>query len=198
MLNVSSKDVNDSGALPDPKSSNIVMTKMSGKVLFGSDKADKLSFSGQIGLPAGFNPAAPGGLELSVGIGNLVDTITLDEKGKAKGPGAKNIITKAGVKYPKLTGPAVGGEVATISVSMTMVGMSTGGMDTDGITSSLRSDEADLKAADRTLQIDVLIGGVAYEGAAPVQFKLAKPKKGATTSEAGQFKGMPSRNPQQQ
>jgi len=197
MLNVSSRDAGDSAALADPPSTNIVMKKMQGKVLFGSTKADKLSFSGEVKLPAGLNPAAPGGTEVSVGISNLVDTVIVDAKGKATLPSANGIITKLGVKFPKLAGAAAGGEVAKVDVSLTLTGMSAAGLDTEGITSALRSDEATLKAADRGIQVDILLAGVPYETLAPVQYKCAKPAKGATTSASGQFKGMPSRSPAQ-
>lgn len=193
MLNISSKDTGDSAALADPPSADIRMKKMQAKLSFAKSDPDKLSFSGEIRLPANFNPAAPNGIEVSVGIGNIVDTITVDEKGKATGPSVKGIITKLGIKFPK-----AGSDVALVSVSLALPDMDTAAMDTEGITSSVRSDERTLKAVDRSIQVDMLVAGVAYETYAPVQYKLAKPKKGETTSASGQFKGVPGRSPQQQ
>ena len=188
MLNVSARDLGDSAALADPADFKVVMKKMSGKFAFtDATKIDKVSFSGTIKLPAGFNPAKDGGNKLIIGIGNIVDEVTVDAKGKA-GAGAKGNISKAKVKYPKLTGAAtVGGEIATIDVTFTGAGLSSRGFDTEGIKATLATGEASLKAVNRSVQVDIQINGVPYEGGAPVEFKRSK------KADAGAIKGIPSR-----
>ncbi|HYF51355.1 MAG TPA: PKD domain-containing protein [Planctomycetota bacterium] len=115
MLVISGTDVAESGALPNAPNTTITMKKLSGKFLFTKNTPDQVQFSGIIQLPAGFDPSRPDGNSLTVGIGNNVDTFTVDSKGKAKLPGATGRITKAKVKFPKLAGPAVGGEEAQVA-----------------------------------------------------------------------------------
>jgi hypothetical protein len=188
MLNVSARDLGDSAALADPADFRVVMKKMSGKFAFTDpSKVDKVSFSGTIALPAGFNPAKDGGNKLVIGIGNIVDEVTVDAKGKASA-GVKGNITKAKVKYPKLTGAAtVGGEIATIDVTFSGTELSSKGFDTEGIKATLVPGEASLKAVGRSVQVDIQINGVPYEGGAPVEFKRSK------KADAGAIKGIPSR-----
>jgi PKD repeat protein len=195
MLNISGKDVNDSAALGDPPSVDIRLKKMSGKLVFAPKTGtDKVSFSGIVKLPAGLNLAQTGGVELVAGIGNIVGTVKVDEKGKVTDVTNAGLIVKAKVKWPKTAaGVTALGDEATIDVSLAGEGLSSTGMDTDGITSAPRSDETKLKVLERLVQVDVLLAGVPYEASIPVQYKLAKVKTGATTSEAGQFKGLPSR-----
>ncbi|MGD0089313.1 MAG: hypothetical protein ABSE73_05275 [Planctomycetota bacterium] len=192
-LNVSSRDTGDSGALPDPPSASVTIKKLQGKFMFNSQaKPDSVSLSAKIALPAGFSPAGPSGNSLAAGIGNITDTVAVDAKGKASVPGALGRITKAKIKFPKLNGTAVGGELAQIDVTISLAGLSALGFDTEGITSQFRSDEHALKAASRQIQVDLLLNGVAYETLAPVQYKLSKP--GPTGDSAtGQFNGLPTR-----
>lgn len=175
MINVSALDVGGSGALPDPADNGVSIRKMTGKFKFTSGDADAVAFSGEVMLPAGFNPALAGGNSLSVGIGNVIDTVSVDAKGKAAVPGARNRILKAKVKYPKLAAPlSSGGEIARIDVTYSLADLDVAGFDTEGISSTLRDDEKSLKAVERLIQVDILLGGVAYEGLARVAFKLSK------------------------
>ena len=180
MITISAKDTGNSAALADPPSTDIKMKKFSGKFLFTKSTPDKVSFSGMITLPAGFNPSRPDGNTLSVGIGNVVENLTVDAKGKVA-PGAK--ISKAKVKFPKTSGVTAGGESAQIDITASLADLDTAGFDTEGITPTLRSGEFGLKAATRFVQVSILLGGVPYETLAPVDFKVSK--KG----DAGQIKG---------
>jgi hypothetical protein len=194
MFTISDGDVGDSAALPDPPSSAITIKKMQGKFAFASSSSDKLSFSGSVKLPAGFALAPSGGLEISVGIGAITDTVAVDAKGRAILPSVKNIIKRLKLRCPQFPqGVSSGGETAQIDVSFTLPDMDVAGLDTDGIRSRVRNDERTLKAVDRNVQIGVLLGGVPYESYAPVSFQLSRLKPGATTAEAGQFKGVPGR-----
>lgn len=189
MLIISGKDTGESSALGDPPSFDIVVKKMQGKFDFTKSKLDSVSFSGQVKLPAGF---VAGVTPLAIGIGNVIDTVSVDEKGKATLPGDKGRITKLKVKFPKLAGASAGGEVVQIDATYSVKDLPTLGFDTEGITSALRSDEKKLKFASRQIQLDILLAGVPYETLAPVQFKL-KTDKATGAGLAGQFKGIPNR-----
>lgn len=182
---VGAREAGDSAGLASPASTEIVLSKMSGKFLFTKSTPDQISFSGTIQLPPGFDPNKTGGNPVVIGIGNIVDTLNVDAKGKPidKSTGASQRVKKLSVKFPKLAGPAAGGETAKIDVTLGLADMDTAGLDTEGITASLRSDEKKLKAAPRFIQVNMLLAGVPYESYVPVQYKVS------TKGDAGQIQG---------
>jgi hypothetical protein len=163
-------------ALPAAPSSGVSSIKVTGHFFFSPSKPDSVAFSGSIQLPAGFNPSASGGNSLVVGLGNIVDSVSVDAKGKPIGTatGAAGHFKSVSVKYPRLSGQAVGGEKATLSATMSLPQMDAAGFDTEGITQKLRPDETKLKSVSRFMQASFLLGGVAYEAYIPVVYKLAK------------------------
>jgi len=187
MLLISSSDAGESGALPDAPSTEITLKKLSGKFLFTKSTPDLVQFSGTIQLPKGFDPARAEGNSLTLGIGNNVDTVLVDSKGKAKLPGTSGRVTKAKVKYPKLSGPAAGGEVAQIDFAISVADLDTNGFDTEGITATLRNDEFGMKAVKRLIQVGLVFGGAPYESLLPVDYKLSK------KADAGQIAGRVSK-----
>lgn len=195
-IGIASRDINESGALTPPADVSIVVKKAQGKFLFTDDaKPDSVSVSGSIQLPAGFDPARPDGNAISVGVGNVTDTITVDAKGKATGPSVKGRITKIQVKYPKLTGPlTAGGEVAAITVTYSLANLDTAGFDTDGISNQLRGVEFNQKQVFREVQFNLLVGGVDYKTLVPVGLKLSKPNKTTFDRDSGSFKFLPTRS----
>ncbi|MCY3023994.1 MAG: hypothetical protein NTW87_33865 [Planctomycetota bacterium] len=121
---------------------------------------------------------------LVIGVGNIVDSVTIDSKGKPTTPnGAKGSFKKVSVKFPKLTGPAAGGEVAQVAVTLSLPNMDVAGFDTEGITNTLRADEKHLKAAPRFVQVSLLFAGVPYDVYASVLYKLS------SKGDAGQIAG---------
>jgi len=184
-LAIGSRETGVSGALPAPSSSAVTLKTLKGKFLFTTDKPDSVSFSGEIGLPAGFDPLKPDGYSFSIGIGNVVDTVSLDAKGKGKLPSTGVLLKKVSVKYPRLTkGTLVttDGQIAKVSATFSIKDLDEAGFDTEGITNSKLPSEAALKAVPRTIQVQVLLGGVPYELLAPVDFTLTK------KSDAGSIK----------
>ena len=181
MYAVSDRDVNNPSALPLPPSSALSKIKLAGKFAFATTKPDQVSFSGSIQLPAGYNPGASGGNVFVAGIGNVVGSAAIDAKGKATGTPTGGI-TKVSIKYPKLAGQALGGETASITVTFSAPGLSKAGFDTEGITSKLRPDEMGFKTVNRLIQTSFLLGGVKYEGAFPVVYKLASNASAGTIS----------------
>jgi len=182
---VGARQVGDSSGLASPASTDITLSKMSGKFLFTKTTPDQLSFSGTFSLPPGFDPAKTGGNPVVIGIGNIVDTLFIDAKGKPldKSTGVSQRIKKLSVKFPKLSGPAVGGEIAKLDVTLSLADMDTVGLDTEGITAQLRSDEKKLKTAPRFIQVNLLLSGVPFQSYVPVQYKVS-PK-----GDAGQLSG---------
>jgi len=185
-LAVGSRETGESGALPAPSSSTVTLKTLKGKFLFTSDKPDSVSFSGEIKLPAGFDPLKPDGYSFSIGIGNVVDTVQLDAKGKGVLPSSGVLLKKVAVKYPKLakgTLVTTDGQIAKIQATISIKDLDTAGFDTEGITNTKLTSEAALKSVPRTIQLQVLLGGIPYEVLAPVDYTLTK------KSDAGSIKG---------
>jgi len=186
-LAVSAHFTGDSSALPDPASTTIKTKKLSGKFIFTKAKPDKVDFQGEIALPQGFNPAKGGGNKLHIAVGNVFDSVIVDDKGKAVLPGEQGRLTKAKVSYPKMNGTATGGEIAKLAVTLSLTDMVAAGFDTEGITPNVRADEKGLKSMSRAIQVAIVLDGVAYETLAAVTFKVS------SNGSAGQ---MQSRRPQ--
>jgi hypothetical protein len=171
----------DSGNVKPPKNNPgvLMITKVSGKFIFkegSSNKADKVTFAGTITLPEGFAPTDPDGIRFVLGMGNVIDGVLIDAKGKAlnKSKGDNGRFQKISIKFPKLAnGSATGTEVAKVSVTMSTEDMDLKGFESEGITSALRSDEEGRKAVDRFMQVNMVLGGEPYEAYVPVQFKLS-------------------------
>ncbi|HYG78412.1 MAG TPA: PKD domain-containing protein [Planctomycetota bacterium] len=173
-LAIGARAAGDSGA-PVPPSSEITIKKVSGKFVFNKSKEDKVDFSGEIQLPAEFNPAKPGGNKLTIAIGNNVGVAIIDEKGKAT---VTAPLTKAKVTFPK-----TGATTAKLSFTFSTTDMVGGGFDTEGISPVLRADEKSLKSTSRAVQVALVFDGLAYEVLAPVSFKVS------AKGDAGQISG---------
>jgi len=183
---VSDADVGASDALPAPITTEITVTKMSGKFLFGKTTADQVTLKGEITLPTGFQPAKADGNSFVVGIGNVVDTVIVDSKGKPLDPknGTNGRIKKLKITYPRLakgTTATVGGEIAKINVTFSIPDLDVAGFDTEGITASVREDEADMPEVERYIQVGMVLEGVAFESTITVEYKVV------TNSDTGTF-----------
>lgn len=172
---ISSREVGQTVPFTAPPVDRTIENKsMKGKFLFSSTKADQFTFSGMFELPAGLDLSQDRTLE--IGIGNVVDSVTISAKGKSSGAN-KNRISKAQLKYPKLpkgSTLSVAGQKATLTLTMKGVDFSTQGFDTEGIAATLRGDEVGQKAVPRSIQTAISFGGSTWEGSIPVEFKLAK------------------------
>lgn len=170
---------NDS-ANPKPPKTNpgvVTVSKVSGKFIFKTDsnnKPDQVTFSGSITLPEGFSLENPNGVRFAIGLGNVLDGVMLDAKGKPKITGGDNQrLKKVQIKFPKLSGPATGTETAKITVTMSTTDMDLKGFESEGITNRVRDDEQGRKSVDRFMQVNLLLAGEPYEAYIPVEFKLA-------------------------
>jgi sugar lactone lactonase YvrE len=169
----------DARVTSEPANRDITTKSIKGKFGFLSSakKADSVTYSGRVSLPAGMDLSKV--QEFSVGVGNITDSTTVDPKGKGTIPGLEGHIKKLKVKYPKLKGTTitVGGEPAQIDVTFEMNGMSAAGFDTEGVTAAA-TDFNFKKVAARSIQVAMVLAGVSYEISAKADFKLS-PKKDA-------------------
>lgn len=173
---VSSREVGQPVPFTNPPvDRSVKLDSIKGKFLFSDTKPDQFTFTGRIELPEGLDLSQPRKLEL--GIGNILDSVEFDVKGKTKQLGALNRIVKAQVKYPKVPkdNPLTkAGQEARLTITMKGVNFSDQGFDTEGIAATLRSDEEGQKSVQRSIQASILFAGATFEGAIPVQFKLTK------------------------
>jgi len=172
-----------------PASSDINLASMKGKFLFNKDTPDSVSFVGTIELPAGMDLSQP--QEFSMGMGNVIDTVMVDPKGKTSDKGTLERITKLNIKYPKLPKDetlTTTGQKAKITITMSTANMDSIGFDTEGITAALRNDEAGEKSVPRSIQVAMVLAGVSYEGTAPVEYKVSKKGDAGTMGGRGSAK----------
>jgi len=172
---ISSREVGQTVPFTAPPVDRTIENKsMKGKFLFSSTKPDQFTFTGMFELPAGLDLSQDRTLE--IGIGNVVDSVTISAKGKSSNAN-KNRISKAQLKYPKLpkgSSLTVAGQKATLTLTMKGVDFSTQGFDTEGIAATLRGDEVGQKSVDRAIQTAISFAGSTWEGSIPVEFKLTK------------------------
>jgi hypothetical protein len=174
-VDVATSPKTEGAAARDAVPITLTLKSMSGKFLFTSTSLDKVTFNGTVGLPAGYTPKLAAGNDITVALGNVLDVVHLDSKGKLTVPTLNARITRFRLTPPHLaTGVAVGGESARVSMTMNVGDLDLLGFDTEGVTPSVRSDEAGMTSVQRFIQVDMLVGGQDYQVLAPVDFKLAK------------------------
>ena len=133
-------------------------TTVSGKFFLTPAKSDQVKLSGTITLPAGIDTTVPQTLDL--GIGNVVETVTLTKGNGVSSDGKVKLQLKAAKKGP-----------AKFTITLTSPQLDTLGFDTEGIS-------ATPKAA-LNIQLAFVIEGVPYFKSVPVSAKATKGK--ATT-----------------
>jgi sugar lactone lactonase YvrE len=167
-----------------PSSGKLKNPKLKGKFAFSSvsknivsplagSGGDSVTLSASFEMPAGFDTSSK--QEVDIGIGNLLDVVMIDSKGRGTVPGTGQLVKKLQVKYPKLSGGSKtsAGQTATITITMSGANFSSNGFDTEGITNQLTTQEKAQKSLPRSIQVGMVIGGVAYDVSAPVSFKLS-------------------------
>lgn len=163
-------------APPPADKRGLVLSQLKGKFNFkDTTKYDMVQLAYALTLPQGFNIRESHDLTLSVG--NVKETVTVDPKGK--GAGAQ-FFKKVQVKYPRfkdrnqnLTEDAE--TAAIIKVQMKAADMSNAGFDTEGITNRVKA-----AGVMPSIQMAVLLEGVGYSDQAAVEYKLtSKTDKGA-------------------
>ena len=170
MIGISARETGEANALPAPASTEITMSKLSGKFQFVKTTPDMVSFSGTIELAEGFDTSTSH--DIYVGMGNITAMAMVDAKGRAILPSLNGIIKKLQIKYPRK------GTTAKVSFTLMEAGMSANGFDTEGVSADVRAEELSLKKIPRSIQVGVVIGGVAYETLVPADFKLTVKQSG--------------------
>lgn len=171
---VSSRNAQESGPNDEPPTAVVNVKKFSGSFTFDGTKTDKVGFMGELTLPATFQPAVKGataeGLRIHVGVGNVLDSVRVDAKGKPIGESEQGRLKKFKISFPKTAD-----KPAKISGSIELMNASAAGFDTEGIQPTLRTTESNLtkKGVSRSVQLAIVIDGIAYDTLAPVLFKLA-------------------------
>lgn len=151
--------------------SAITLTSATGKFLFSSSNPDRVVFNGTFPLPAGYNPKNPAGNDIDVSMGNVIDTVHLDAKAKLTLPTAMSRVTKFRLTPPRLpSGIAAGGETAKLSITMNTADLDIQGFDSEGISVSLRADEAGESKVARFIQVAMVVGGQSFTTLAQVDF----------------------------
>ena len=127
-----------------------------------------MSFKGTIVLPAGLDLSQP--QTLSVAVGNVVDTVSLNTKGKAK-VDANSLLRNVNVKYPKLPKHVTvtgAGQKATVAFTLSAPDLDSLGFAAKGISQAGGSKG---QSVPRTVQAAIVLGGTAYRMDIPVNFK---------------------------
>ena len=150
-------------------------------------KPDSVALTGTIMLAAGIDLTKS--QQFSLGIGNIIDTVNLDTKGKATLPGSTGFVKKLAFRLPKPKKGATlttAGQLATFTITISGTALSAAGFDTEGIAGTRLSSETALKSLPRSIQLAGLFAGAPYETQAPVLLKLDK------TSQSGSIGGRSS------
>ena len=171
MVPVSNGEAGQATAIVDQRvNKGLVKFDMKGKFNFGT-RADGVTLKTEIELPAGLSPSE--GMPISVGIGNVTASGTVDAKGRVSGLSGTGV-KKVQVKWPRLAKgvtATVGGEKAKVMITLSGSSLHTAGFDTEGI---VNTGLAEKQAVPRSIQTAIVLGGVSYYAQASVNYTLKK------------------------
>jgi len=158
-------------ATAPPANTKVIGAQLKGKFLFASDKPDVVSLRAKVSLPVGMDLGQE--QTIALGIGNIIDEVVLDTKGKAKGASVLGRIKSLKLKYPRLKGTTItaAGQTVDLNVTLSTADMDVKGFDTEGVS----ADAAALQSQP-DIQVLLVFGGMSYESQVPVEFKLS-PKR---------------------
>jgi hypothetical protein len=171
MVSVSSAEAGQPGGITDQRvNKGLVKFGLKGKLNFGK-KADGVALKCEVALPAGMTLNQS--QAVSVGIGNVTGSGTVDAKGKVSGlSGAA--LKKLQVKWPRLangTTETKGGEKAKVTITLQGTSLDAAGFDTEGIVNTGLTDKVPVP---RSIQTAIVLGGVSYYAQASVNYTLKK------------------------
>jgi len=169
-----------------PKSQGITFKGLKGKFRFGAASkavggADMVTASMMVELPVGLNVAAE--QDLTVGVGNIIDHVKVDNKGRGKGASDNGSLKKASIKYPKvdkttnLTAGTSDKRIARIDLTLSASSLVSKGFDTEGVDPSGNGKQLHIQSA-------VVLGGVAYQGMVQVGLTVPAKKDAATITQS--------------
>ncbi len=193
---ISSLEVGSTASFSDSaKNRSITSTKINGSFNFNRSgaaatavKPDKVTFSGTFEMPKGVDLSQT--QEFQVGIGNVIDSVRVNNKGKSMASGALKNVQKVQISYPRLPKgqkTTAAGAKAKFSLTMNSTGLSAAGFESDGISNKLQASEQGKKSVPRMLQVAMSFSGETYQIVAPVQYKLStKGTSGSMSGRSGQ------------
>jgi plastocyanin len=176
-LAVSNRETGAPDSFTAPPSSNAIKFR-SIKAKFGFTpariaKGDVVTLSAEIELPVGLNVKDVNGLNLALGVGNIIDHVVVDGRGNGKASSDAKIIKKVHVKLPRvdkqtgLTAGAVKDRTARIDVTLNTLNMVANGFDTEGV--DPKNTATNLK-----IQVAFVLAGVSYEDIVPATLKVSR------------------------
>ncbi|MGD0089090.1 MAG: kelch repeat-containing protein, partial [Planctomycetota bacterium] len=173
MVPVSNREAGITDSITDQrKSTGLTSFTLKGKFSFGL-KPDSVILSCTVELPAGLTVNQT--LPVSVGIGNVTGSASVDPKGKLmalKSDGS--FIKKLQFKWPRLDkkNPVTkAGDQATLAITLTGSGLDAAGFDTEGIVTTVATGK---KGIDRQIQVAIVIAGVSYYAQAKATYVYNK------------------------
>ena len=180
-LPISAFETGIAGGLTPPLSPGISSVSLKGKLLFSPGIPDSMSFKGTLELPAGLNLSQP--RTLSVSIGNVTDTASLNAKGSARA-GELNRLKNVAVRYPRLKRPAMttsARQQATVSFMLSAPQLDSLGFAYEGISKQgLVAGQSKL----RIMTVALVLGSTAYRADILVLWTLStKGESGKVMSE---------------
>lgn len=156
------------------KNTGLTSFQLKGKFNFGP-KPDSVTLTCAVELPAGMslnqNPPMP----ISVGIGNVTGSGSVDSRGRVTGltsPG--NNLKKLHVMWPRLVKKNLvtkAGDQAKLTITLTGSSLHTAGFDTEGIVNTVATGK---KGIERQIQTAIVIGGVSYYAQAKATYVYNK------------------------
>ncbi len=179
-----------------PKNHLITNSQTKGKFTFGKPTGatkgtpDSVIFTGSFELPEGLDLSPNATQDFQFSIGNILDSITINSKGKTVGKSKMSRIKKLTITFPRLPKGqtlTTAGQTAKFSVTINQVGLSAAGFDTEGITNTYATNEKSLKSVKRSLQVAMVFAGVVWQATAPVTYTLStKGDSGVMAGRSGQ------------
>jgi hypothetical protein len=161
------------GGIGDAPDSVLIPNVIKGQFSFTETKNDLIFFSASFKLPANYKPdsAHP----FSFGIGNIISSTMLDSKGKGTTPGSPAVIKSLKVLIRGIPkgGATKGGEMATVSATLSRSGLVAAGFDTEGITNRSTDAFPGGPSVPRKIQTVLLLDGVPYRALVPVDLTIS-------------------------
>jgi len=181
-----------------PTSTAINSKSLKGKFTFASPTAasaassDTVQLTGTIKLPAGVDVTKA--QSVFVGMGNIIDGVTVPAKGKPATSTGK-LIKAIRLKLPKIKGASAGArsaegtalttgsESAVFQVTLNGPNFSANGFDTEGVEAKTLTGDNVKTGGNRSIQTAFMIAGMAFvTPASPTIFKLSTKKTSGTIS----------------
>ena len=129
-------------------------------------RPDVVTFQGTIELPAGLDVSKS--QDFWASLGNIADNVTVDAKGRGGKTSVAGLLKKVSIRYPKVgkaTHTTTAGQTATVSLTLSGVGLVNAGFDTEGVVQKPTSPSI-------SIQLAMMLAGAPYEFTIPATVKV--------------------------